>query len=366
MRKEMLTALLCILVAVVVTVTGVLFIRTMKKPQAEPPAQQQEQQTPADDNISIGESDTQINSEPDSSQTTEPTPNESEMSETTQPDTPVNNEPDSDANDTPSAPVDDEPDTPTSNTPDEPETTLPDTSIEHTSMPQSYTDFSVTKGLSAKEAYEKLDAFLNSKYSILINKQNKVESTYAPTNLIIPSGCQYQLEAEAANALTQMLSAARQSGITDLVLYSGYRTYASQKNKFETRTQKYLNQGYSLENAQAKAGEYIAPPGSSEHHTGLAADVCSSAIVNRYGYLSDDFDSTKEYSWMSQNCYKYGFIVRYKKGSEAITGFLYEPWHLRYLGVEHATACTQLNITYEEYYSLLVKLRDMAKSDAGV
>lgn len=229
-----------------------------------------------------------------------------------------------------------------------------------------YKSFSLTKDMSAAEAYEYLDEFLNSKYSILINKQHKVGSDYEPENLVVPSGCDYQMEQTAAKALSDMLSAARADGYSDLILYSGYRTYSSQKNKFETRTQRYLNEGYPQAQAEEKAGEYIAPPGSSEHHTGLAADVCSSKIVSKFGYLDDSFDSTEEYKWLREHCAEYGFIMRYRKDAEDITGFLYEPWHYRYIGVEHAKACTELSITYEEYYEMLVKLRDEAKADAGL
>ena len=250
--------------------------------------------------------------------------------------------------------------------PDTNENSKPDETDTDNDRGSGYKSFSLTKNMSAAEAYEYLDEFLNSKYSILINKQHKVGSDYEPENLVIPSGCDYQMEQTAANALSDMLAAARADGYSDLILYSGYRTYSSQKNKFETRTQRYLNEGYSQAQAEEKAGEYIAPPGSSEHHTGLAADVCSSKIVSKFGYLDDSFDSTEEYKWLREHCAEYGFIMRYRKDAEDITGFLYEPWHYRYIGVEHAKACTELSITYEEYYEMLIKLRDEAKADAGL
>lgn len=250
--------------------------------------------------------------------------------------------------------------------PDTNENSKPDVTDTDNDRGSGYKSFSLTKNMSAVQAYEYLDEFLNSKYSILINKQHKVGSDYEPENLVIPSGCDYQMEQTAANALSDMLSAARADGYSDLILYSGYRTYSSQKNKFETRTQRYLNEGYSQAQAEEKAGEYIAPPGSSEHHTGLAADVCSSKIVSKFGYLDDSFDSTDEYKWLKEHCAEYGFIMRYRKDAEDITGFLYEPWHYRYIGVEHAKACTELSITYDEYYEMLIKLRDEAKADAGL
>lgn len=250
--------------------------------------------------------------------------------------------------------------------PDTNENSKPDETDINNDSGSGYKSFSLTKNMSAAEAYEYLDEFLNSEYSILVNKQHKVGSDYKPENLVIPSGCDYQMEQTAAKALSDMLAAARADGYSDLILYSGYRTYSSQKNKFKTRTQRYLNEGYSQAQAEEKAGEYIAPPGSSEHHTGLAADVCSSKIVSKFGYLDDSFDSTEEYKWLREHCAEYGFIMRYRKDAEDITGFLYEPWHYRYIGVEHAKACTELSITYEEYYEMLVKLRDEAKADAGL
>lgn len=280
------------------------------------------------------------------------------------PDSNSDTKPDSNSNSKPNSNSDTKPD----DKPDDKPSgngTNGDNKVYNTSMPDSYKDFALTKGMSAKEAYEYLNGFLSSKYSILVNKEHKVGSDYEPSDLTVPGGCEYKMESTAAKALSDMLRAARADGYGDLVLYSGYRTYSSQKNKYETRTNKYLSEGYSQAQAEEKAGEYIAPPGSSEHHTGLAADVCSSKIVSKFGYLDDSFDTTGEYKWLRDHCSEYGFIMRYRKDAQSITGFLYEPWHYRYLGVDHAKACTALGVTYEEYHALLEKLRDEAKTDAG-
>ncbi len=339
MKKSVFNALLCIIIALVIAASIFVFVKPSKKdpsPAPETEQQQQEQKKEKEKEKEKEEEEEKKEEEQEPEPEPEPEPKpEPEPEPVTKPDTPVSNE-------------------------------QPTVDITVYTMPTSYKDFALTKGMSANEAYNKLNSFLQSKYSILINKQHKVESTYAPTDLVTLSGFSYPLESTAANALKSLVTDARANGITDLVLYSGYRRYSSQKTKYETRIQRYLNEGYSQENAEKKAGEYIAPPGSSEHHTGLAADVCSSAIVNKYGYLSDSFDTTKEYRWLRDNCANYGFIVRYMKGKESITGFLYEPWHLRYLGVEHAKACTGLGLTYEEYHALLTKLCNEAKADAGV
>lgn len=357
MKKNMIITFLCVIVAIVLCITVALFIKAFNK------------QTTDD-----GDGQPEISQPTDTTQTPDPQP-DPQPEPIPEPQPPENNaDTDNEQNSNPDESVSNNNETTDNSDNQSHETSQPGNpgaaettpTIVPETVSGSYKDFSLTKGMDAKAAYDYLNSFLTSKYSILTNKQNKVSSDFAPTNLVVPAGCQYQMESTAANALVSLLSAAKQNGIYDLVLYSGYRTYASQKNKYETRTNKYLSQGYSQAEAEAKAGEYIAPPGASEHHTGLAADVCSSSIVNKYGYLSDEFDTTKSYQWMKNNCANYGFIVRYQKGKESITGYSYEPWHIRYIGKDHATACTALGITYEEYYSLLIKYRDQAKADAGV
>ncbi len=373
MKKNLIITGLCILVIAIIVVIGILFADIFNKPSNEIENQQ----------ITENSGDTTANDEnvQDNNNITDKKENDTIMSEkdnnintdeTYPPETivqkpPVENNDNIQIKPEPEPEPKPEPEPEPKPEPDPKPEPEPETSpVTNEKISESYKEFSLTKGMDAKTAYDTLNSFLNSKYSILTNKQNRLPANFVPTDLVVPSGCQYQMERTAANALVSLLSAAKQNGIYDLVLYSGYRTYASQKNKFETRTNRYLNQGYSRAEAEAKAGEYIAPPGASEHNTGLAADVSSSTIVNKYGSLTDHFDQTKSYQWMKNNCANYGFIIRYLKGKEGITGYSYEPWHIRYIGKEHATACTALGITYEEYYSLLLKYREQAKADAGV
>jgi len=375
MKKGLFTGVLCLIVAAVIVVIGAFFIKSLGKDNTETT---DKPETELAGDTQTESTDTPTDTVTDGTQVDAPVSNETDGDTTASNDTPVSNDGNSSSvsntggadapssegstqvsdgsqgeSTPPSQPTEPAP------APETPPVTVPATA------PTSYKDFSITQGMDAATAAAKLDEFLGSKYSILLNKQHKVGDDYAPTDLITPAGCSYPMERVAGDALVQLLSAARQNGINDLVLYSGYRTVASQRNKFETRTNKYLQQGYSRAEAEAKAGEYIAPPGASEHHTGLAADVCSSSIVNKYGQLVDAFDQTASYRWMRDNCTRFGFIIRYTKGDEGITGYSYEPWHLRYLGVEHATACTQLGLTYEEYYTLITTLRDQAKAEAG-
>lgn len=327
MKRKQIIGVLCIIMTAVAAVTAAAIIKAVKSrvTPAQSSKNDTEQNTPSQDNKT-----------PDAAQNT---------GETTSPCTDVK------PNNTDS------------------ETKVPtgkNDIVYNTTVVESYKDFALTKGMDAVSAYEYLDSFLSSKYSILVNKQNKVDPDYTPSDLVTPKGYQYKLESVAADSLVRMLADAKAAGYSDLILYSGYRAYASQKTKYETRVQKYLDQGNSNEKALELAGQYIAPPGSSEHHTGLAADVCSSKIVSGFGYLDDSFDKTGEFKWLAENCADYGFILRYRKDAQSLTGFLYEPWHYRYIGATHAKACTALNITYEEYRSMLVNLRDQAKTEAGV
>lgn len=358
MNNKSLTAVLSMMIIIIAFILAIFIVKTIDKKKSDPiPETGQITQTVPDSNppennteIELPTGNDQPSDDNDPSEDEQPVQNE-EPDEDKQPDdndTPVSN---------------DDTDDDTQNTPSN-EGGSSGVASGSVGMPSSYKEFSLTKDMSAKEAYEFLNSFLESKYSLLTNKQNKVSSDYEPTDLAVPSGCEYKMERTAGNALVEMLADAKSAGYSDLILYSGYRTYASQKNKYETRTQKYLDQGYSQEQAEAKAGEYIAPPGSSEHHTGLAADVCSSKIVSKYGYLSEEFDSTAEFKWLSNHCAEYGFILRYRADAEDITGFLYEPWHYRYIGVDHAVACTELGITYEEYHEMIVKFKNEAKADA--
>lgn len=195
---------------------------------------------------------------------------------------------------------------------------------------------------------------LTSKYMILVNRDNKVNSDYVPSDLITYGSTGLKLEKTCAAALTQMIDACYAAvGGEKLWMYSGYRTYQTQYNKYYGKINQYVSQGYSQSKAKELTDRYYAPPGGSEHHTGLAADICSPSVVNRYGQLHESFGTTAQGKWLRQNAHKYGFILRYDQGKESITGYNYEPWHFRYLGKEHAQKVYASGLTYEEYYNKL-------------
>ena len=168
---------------------------------------------------------------------------------------------------------------------------------------------------------------------ILVNKYYYVDKDYYANTETLGSGYgSGSLNKEAAKYFREMVKEAKKDGIK-LYSVSAYRSYSTQKNLYNR---------YVRKDGKKKADTYSARPGHSEHNLGLAVDInCASS--------SRHFENTKEYKWLKDNSYKYGFIERYPKGKEFITGYKYEPWHFRYLGSEVATEVYNLNVTYEEY-----------------
>ena len=173
-----------------------------------------------------------------------------------------------------------------------------------------------------------------SSLTVCVNRKSTLSSDYKPTDLVLPdvravnSSNRLYMRKEAASALEELFKAAEDENYY-LYAVSGYRSYSYQKSIYNPYS------GYS------------APAGASEHQLGLAMDI---TLAKYNGTLSVDFGNTKEGNWVKENAHKYGFIIRYLQGKEDITGYNYEPWHLRYLGVDLATELYEKNITLEEYY----------------
>ena len=161
------------------------------------------------------------------------------------------------------------------------------------------------------------------------------------------NGRNYYLDYRAADFAECMINDAAEDGVT-LLICSAYRSYARQTSNFENRLRAYASSKYSFEDAYALTAGYIAVPGTSEHHTGLAVDF----ITPGYMYLDDGFEETDAYKWLSENCYKYGFILRYPSEKSALTGINYEPWHFRFIGFEHAEKIHNSGLCLEEYMEL--------------
>ena len=169
----------------------------------------------------------------------------------------------------------------------------------------------------------------------LVNKYNKLPHQIDYEDLVTvekpySNDGKRRLRQVAYNHIVEMIDAAKKDNI-NLFVVSGYRTEKQQSGLFNNSVKK---------NGLEHALLYSAKKTHSEHELGLAADLNSTNLK---------FENTKEFTWLSENAYKYGFILRYPKNKEFITGYAYEPWHYRYLGVDIATKIFEQNITYEEY-----------------
>ncbi len=176
--------------------------------------------------------------------------------------------------------------------------------------------------------------FDENSLTVCVNQKRTLSSSYKPKDLVLPnvramnSKSSLYMREEAARALENLFDAAEEEGLY-LYAISGYRSYSTQKSIYNPYS------GYS------------APPGASEHQLGLAMDITLAEYGSR---LYVKFGQSKEGIWVKENAHKYGFIVRYLEGKEDITGYKYEPWHIRYLGIELATELFEKGITLEEYY----------------
>jgi len=182
---------------------------------------------------------------------------------------------------------------------------------------------------------------------VWVNKERNLPKDYIPEDLVVPNvkfsfegeNEKKYLRKEAAEALENLFAKAVEDKI-DMVAVSGYRSYARQESIFNWNVKQ---KGYE------EANKVSARPGQSEHQTGLAMDVSCKEV----GYdLVEAFEDTKEGVWLKENAHQYGFIIRYPKDKVEITKYSYEPWHIRYVGVEVAQYIYEEQITLEEYFEL--------------
>ncbi len=190
-------------------------------------------------------------------------------------------------------------------------------------------------------------------YAILVNKQNLLSSDFVPEDLVITDNNENNfhnyrdpnfkpmISASILPYFKAMQQAALDAGLKEIIVDSGYRPYEYQKVVFD----KFVDEvGYE------EACKKVALPGSSEHQTGIAFDI---AYMDNGKYQEKTSDEDPEIIWLKENSHKFGFILRYPLGKETITGYSYERWHYRFVGVELATHLYNENITLEEYYARL-------------
>lgn len=180
---------------------------------------------------------------------------------------------------------------------------------------------------------------------VILNKHYYSDENYKGLNLIdIDSeynlyNTSFKLSKECYEAFLKMYNDAKEQGYA-FKINSAYRSYEKQIK---------IYQGWVNKDGVKQADTYSARAGFSEHQTGYAFDV------RDYPFTNDDYSKTKSFTWVSENAYKYGFIIRFPKDKEYITGYQYEPWHYRYCGIECATYIHDNNITFEEYYEYFIK-----------
>jgi LAS superfamily LD-carboxypeptidase LdcB len=181
---------------------------------------------------------------------------------------------------------------------------------------------------------------------LIANKKHKLPDGYVPSDLTAITGIPKQnrdeyMRAEAAQALVTMFNAASAQGVS-LYLVSGYRSQEYQEQLYNSYVAKYGQEG---------ADAISSRPGYSDHQTGLACDLGQTDLQ---GLVSEDFINTTAGQWLYQHAHEYGFVLRYPQGKEEITGYSYEPWHYRYVGVETACAIYAVSPdeTLEEYFNI--------------
>lgn len=205
-------------------------------------------------------------------------------------------------------------------------------------------------------------------YLKLINKTNPVDEDYVPNDLVeidnayvVPhkQNDSLKLEKATVDAVTSMIDAMRGEGIDNITITSAYRTYQYQERLFSgyIASEKANHPDMSDDEIKALVLTYSAAPGTSEHQSGLCVDLITDEMdgLNNYGSetpknpYDKGFAETEAYEWLKDHAHEYGFILRFPENKTDITGYEYESWHYRYVGVEHATRIHEQGITLEEY-----------------
>ena len=196
---------------------------------------------------------------------------------------------------------------------------------------------SSSSGTGAAAANEHMIPVSEEWNLMVVNRWNEIPEDYSVTLTELPNG--QKIDSRIYPDLQEMLDAAREEGLY-LIVVEGYRTAEEQQKIFDDKIQDFISEGYSNTTAQILAEEWVAVPGTSEHQLGVAVDI-----------NADKSKSSTEdvYMWLAENAHSYGFILRYPREKESITGTTYEPWHYRYVGKEVAEEIYTDQICLEEY-----------------
>jgi D-alanyl-D-alanine carboxypeptidase len=188
----------------------------------------------------------------------------------------------------------------------------------------------------------------------LINDAHPLPRDYQPELEVIDftNSREFYLDARAAPAAVEMLAAAEADGVT-LRVVSAFRSQQRQLENFNNYVERLIReQGMSEVEAIVLTASQIARPGASEHNAGVALDILSANWFLYNSDVTEAFEQTSEFRWLEENSWKYGFILRYPRGKEDVTGFIYEPWHFRYVGVDIAEQILNSGLALEEYIEM--------------
>ena len=204
-------------------------------------------------------------------------------------------------------------------------------------------------GLTAAEA----KAMLADPLMILVNHTNQMPENYTFETAECGSktAVNKTLQTVACNAFLELQKAAAAENVT-VWMQSGYRSVDYQTKLYNNKTQYYRDQGCSEADARATAATFVNPPGYSEHATGLAADLNTPEHTS----LDEGFENTAAFRWLCQHAVEYGFILRYPKEAESVTGITYEPWHWRYVGPENAALLNRSGLCLEDAVAVLQRI----------
>ena len=192
----------------------------------------------------------------------------------------------------------------------------------------------------------------------LVNKSNPLPEDFSIS--LVDIGNNKQIDSRCSPDLERMLSDCRAAGCNPLIC-SAYRTQECQKDLFDREVTKFMNQGFSYDDAYCLAAEGVAIPGTSEHQLGLAVDIVDKGNQN----LNDEQANTPTQRWLYENSWRYGFILRYGADKTEITGYKYEPWHYRYVGLEAAQFIYEHGICLEEYLGVCTDAPEVKAPENG-
>lgn len=177
---------------------------------------------------------------------------------------------------------------------------------------------------------------------ILVNAWCELDENFQVELRALPNGM--SVDARIYDDLMDMLEACRGEGLAPKIC-SAYRSRGTQKRLYNNKVARLRNAGYGSETAAVEAAHWVAVPGTSEHHTGLALDI----VATSYQGLTRRQEKTAEQKWLMEHCWEYGFILRYPDDKKDVTGIYYEPWHYRYVGREAALEMRDSGLCLEEY-----------------